>query len=79
MYKYLREYIDSNEFQLTLLNERVNVENYDKLLQISSNEIVFTTSDKKIVVTGRNLAINKLLDNELLITGEIFKIEVQNG
>ncbi len=79
MYKYLREYIDNNEFKLTLLNERVNILNYDKLIQINDKEMVIAIKDKKIVITGNNLAISKLLDRELLITGNINVIEVKNG
>ncbi len=79
MYKYLREYIQNTEFKLTLLKGRVNITNYDKLLQIGNKEIILTSYDKKLIITGENLAINKLLDDELLITGEITKIEVLNG
>ncbi len=79
MYKYLREYIQNTEFKLTLLKGRVNITNYDKLLQIGNKEIILTSYDKKLIVTGEGLAINKLLDDELLITGEITKIEVLNG
>lgn len=79
MYKYLREYIENTEFKLTLLKGRVNITNYDKLLQIGDKEIIFTSYDKKLIITGNNLAINKLLDDELLITGEITNIEVLNG
>lgn len=79
MYKYLREYIQNTEFKLTLLKGRVNITNYDKLLQIGNKEIILTSYDKKLIITGDSLAINKLLDDELLITGEITKIEVLNG
>ncbi|MCI8547957.1 MAG: hypothetical protein HFJ38_03605 [Bacilli bacterium] len=79
MYKYLREYIDKDEFQLTLLKHRVNIVNYEELLQISEKEIVLKSRDEKIIITGDKLAISKLLDYEILIIGEISNIEVLYG
>ncbi len=79
MYKYLREYIDKDEFQLTLLKHRVNIVNYEELLQISEKEIVLKSMDEKIIITGDKLAISKLLDYEILIIGEISNIEVLYG
>ncbi len=78
MLRNIREYIDNSEFQLNLLKGRVNVLNYQELLQINSKEMIFTTSFCKINVKGNNLVLSKLLDSELLITGDIDAIEVIN-
>lgn len=78
MHRNIREYIDNSEFQLNLLKGRVNVLNYQELLQINSKEMIFTTSFCKINVKGNNLVLSKLLDSELLITGDIDAIEVIN-
>lgn len=76
MLKNIREYIDSSEFRLTLLKERVNIVNYKELLQINSKEMILTNSTSTIKIIGDNLVLAKLLEREVLITGLISKIEV---
>lgn len=76
MLKNIREYIDSSEFRLTLLKERVNIVNYKELLQINSKEMILTNSTSTIKIIGDNLVLAKLLESEVLITGLISKIEV---
>ena len=78
MLRNIREYIDNSEFQLNLLKGIDNVINYHEFLQINSKEMIFTTSFCKINVKGNNLVLSKLLDSELLITGDIDAIEVIN-
>lgn len=78
MLKNIREFIDSSEFQLILLKNRVNIINYQKLLQINRKEMIFMSSDGKVVISGENLVLSKLLDDEVLITGHISSIEVKD-
>ena len=71
MLNNLREYIDSKELKITILKNRVNIINYDKLRDISEKEILLTKDNKKIKVLGKNLKLNKLIENEILILGFI--------
>ena len=75
MLNNLREYIDSKELKITILENRVNIINYDKLRDISEKEILLTKGNKKIKVLGKNLKLNKLIENEILILGFIEKVE----
>jgi len=75
MLNNLREYIDSKELKITILENRVNIINYDKLRDISEKEILLTKNNKKIKVLGKNLKLNKLIENEILILGFIEKVE----
>lgn len=78
MLKNIREFIDSSEFQLILLKNRVNIINYQELLQINREEMVFKSQDQKIIISGEGLVLSKLLDHEVLITGKIMNIEVKD-
>lgn len=71
----LREFIDSKELKITILEDRVNVINYDKLRDMNEKEIMLTKERKKIKVLGKNLKLNKIIENEILITGLIEKVE----
>ena len=77
MHNRVKDYILDNEFRLTLFKDRVNIVNYSKLLQIDNKEMIISNSYSKIYIKGTNLVLNKLLDNELLISGLIFSIEVK--
>lgn len=74
----IREYISSNELQITVLLDRVNVLNFDRIRNITDKEVSFTKDKRKIKVIGKNLKINKLLDDEVLIIGNIMKVELDH-
>lgn len=75
MLNNLREYIDSKELKITILENRVNIINYDKLRDINDKEIVLTKDRKKIKILGKRLKLNKLIENEVLVLGLIEKVE----
>ena len=75
MLNNLREYIDNKELKITILENRVNVINYDKLRDINDKEIVLTKDRKKIKILGKRLKLNKLIENEVLVLGLIEKVE----
>lgn len=77
MQKFIKDYILDNEFRLILFNDRLNIINYKELLEINNKEIVISNSNGRIYVYGNNLVLNKLLDKEILISGNILKIEVK--
>ncbi|MBR4619131.1 MAG: hypothetical protein IKO49_07490 [Bacilli bacterium] len=78
MLKSLREYISDNELKIIVFEDRVNICNYDRLRDITENEISFTKGKNKIKVFGKDLKLNKLLDNEVLILGIIKRVELNN-
>ena len=69
MGKYIKDYIRQIEFKITLKNNIIDIENYTDLGNISDKEIIVFSENKKIIIKGRNLSISKLLNSEILITG----------
>lgn len=69
MGKYIKDYIRQIEFKITLKNNIIDIENYIDLGNISDKEIIVFSENKKIIIKGRNLSISKLLNSEILITG----------
>lgn len=76
MIKKIINYIKDPYLKITYYENQVNVLNYDKVLEIKDDIIRIIKSNKIIFIYGIDLKLNKLLDNELLITGEIKKIEM---
>ena len=77
MQNFIKDYLSYNEFKVILLDNRINVVNYDEILEINENNISIKTNNKKIIIIGSNLVLSKLLEDEILITGKLSKIEVE--
>ncbi len=71
----IRDYIRDDEFRLTIFKNRLHIINYLDILTLSNKQISVDTGDNLIVIKGENLILNKLLDNEILITGKIYTVE----
>ena len=76
MIKKIINYIDDNSFKINYVNNSVNVVNYDKILEVTDEVIRIIKDNKIILINGNDLRLSKLLDNEILITGLIHKIEL---
>ena len=58
---------------LSNYSDKVNIVNYDSIQEIGATKISIK-SYKDITVEGKNLKLSKLLNNEILVTGDIEKI-----
>ena len=76
MIRKLVDYIKDNKFKINYVNNSVNIVNYDKILEIKNDVITIIKENKVILIKGNDLKLSKLLDNEILITGLINKIEL---
>ena len=70
----LDRYLNENEYKLILDNNRLNIVNYEEIIDFSLSNIKVKLKDKIVSIEGRNLVINKMVDNEILITGNIYNI-----
>lgn len=75
MFDKIRTYIKDDEFRLILFNDRVYITNYEEILTLNNKRISVNSGTNLIVIKGERLILNKLLDKEVLITGQIFTIE----
>lgn len=75
--KNLRSYLLEDEFQMKILEGRVNVVNYDSIGQIDSNKVVLKHAKETIVITGNHLVVSKLMTDEILVTGDVKNIELR--
>ena len=73
----IRNYILEREFKITILQNKVNIVNYKKLINIESNKIELSIENGIITVFGEKLVVNKLLSDEILISGVIKKLEIR--
>ncbi len=76
MLEKISNYVNDKEFRLTLYTDKIHIINYKKIISLENNYLSILCLNKKILVTGNNLILSKILDNELLIKGNINNIEV---
>lgn len=69
-------YIKDEKFKIIYANNSVDVMNYDTLLEVKSDVVTLTKEDKLLFIRGKDLKLDKLLDNEIIITGLILTIEL---
>lgn len=76
MLNRVKDYIKDNEFRLTLFDDRVYVVNYIEIISLEEERISFLKAKGRVVIKGKNLSLNKMLDKEALVSGEVLTIEV---
>lgn len=60
---------------ITIYENNLHVFNYEKLEKLSDNEIIIRLDTKLIKIDGNNLKIKQMTKQELLINGNITKVE----
>lgn len=71
----IKSYWLENEIKIIILKNKINIQNYNDIEHINSDEIFIKSDEFNIIVKGKNLIISKLLSNEVLITGNYSMIE----
>lgn len=70
------DYIKDNEFRINIYEKKVNIVNYIELLLMEENKIIIKSSLGRVIINGNNLIVKKLLNKELLIIGQVNKLEI---
>ena len=65
------------EFKMTVFNGKVDVLNYSEIDHFDDNMIVIRHKNGSVIIKGYHMIITKLLDDELLVSGKIEKIELR--
>ena len=76
MFNTIKDYINDKEFRMTIFTDRIHIINYLQILSIEDERVAFLTNKGRIIIKGNNLCLNKLLDDEVLVSGFVSNIEV---
>ena len=79
MLKRLYSYIDDLEFRFTVFEDKIHIINYLRIITLEEDLIAIMSSNKKINIIGNNFILHKLVDKEMLISGDVSKIEVYSN
>lgn len=73
----LRNYISDVEFRVNLYKDKVHIVNYTKIVTIEKSRISIRHLSGMLIIKGKDLALKKLLDDEILIKGIINSVELE--
>lgn len=76
-YNKIKNYIEDNEFHFDIFIDHIYIANYEKILSLSDTRVSFVAQNKKITLTGNKLSLIKMLDDEILIQGNLTKVELE--
>lgn len=77
MFDRFNNYINENEYKIIIKNNTVNIINYLEILDFNATCIKIKHQKGITNIIGRNLVVNKMLNDEILITGEIDTINLK--
>ena len=71
----IRSYINDSDLKITIINNKINIINYDDIGHFNSDKVVVKSKNNSFIIKGNNLVVSKLMNNEILITGDFKGIE----
>ena len=71
----IRSYVLENDLKITILNNKINIVNYKDIGHFDFNKIIVKTDIGDVIIKGSDLVVSKLLNSEILITGNFSNIE----
>lgn len=69
-------YFVDREYRITIDKNKVHIMNYLEIVDFSDTRIVVRYEGGRSILTGSQLVISKMQDDEILIEGKICSIEV---
>ena len=72
----INKYLNDNEYKITVINDKVNINNYIEILDFNTSIISVKHSKGITKIKGKDLVVSKMIDNEILVTGIIKEIEL---
>ena len=70
-------YLSDREYKIIIKENIVDIINYDEIVNFSPMIVSVKHHNKVITVEGRNLVINKMIEDEVLITVSITNISIK--
>ena len=72
--RIMNDYINDKKFSMIFKYNKLNIINYSEIIDFSSTLISVRFEDSIYHIEGSNLVISKMMENEILITGDINNI-----
>lgn len=71
LFNNLDRYLTEENYKIIILDNKININNYIEIIDFSTELIKVKHKNGITVIKGKNLCVCKMLDNEVLIEGNI--------
>ena len=71
----LSSYILEEEFKIIILNNKINIVNYTSIGSFDDSKIIINHDNGYVIIKGSSLVISKLMNDEILVSGNINSLE----
>ena len=78
MLERLSNYMEDKKFKITIGDNYLHIINYTRIITLEKEFISLKSNQKKIIIKGKNLTLEKIKDQEMLIKGTIQLLEVDH-
>lgn len=68
--------VTDKEYKIIIKNNSINIINYKEIKDFTTTKIIIATNTSITTITGNNLTVSRMQDNEIFITGKIKTIEL---
>lgn len=75
MLDIIKSYFNKEDFYLIITNNNLYVKNYNKIINIEPTEILININNQLLKVSGLNLTLKKIVNNDLAINGKIESVK----
>lgn len=73
----LKSSLLEEDFKMQYIEKKLGIANYNDISHFDSNKIIISYKNGSVLISGGNLIVSKLIKDELLIEGNIEKIELR--
>lgn len=77
MFDRLKNYINDDSWKINISKNQVDIVNYLDIILLEEEKILVKYRDGIISIIGERLLVNKMLDSEILINGNIKCVELK--
>lgn len=76
MIERMNNYLIDKEYKIIIKEKEVNIINYSEIIDFSLDKISIRYNKKMITIEGKKLYIFKMVENEVLIKGDIMIVRI---
>ena len=73
---YLDRYLIDKTYSITIKDNSVHIINYIEITDFTNEKVVIKHNKGNTIITGGNLVVSKMINDEVLIEGKIKNVEV---
>lgn len=74
--KIIDDYVECNNFEIKIIDRKVKIYYYDNIERFTSNLIEVSSKNDRFIIKGKNLVIETMFKEYMVISGDIKMIEL---